>query len=244
LHRALVDAGGRFAAWNDAKPPSKAEAEWPKLVSLLDHLADEKVAGDLATQMSSVMTFYEPLMEGRYENLRQRMEDLEELRQLAGRFEDRAAMLTELALDPPEATDALPPGEANRDRLVLSTMHSAKGLEWKVVYVLHASDGKIPLERSLHGPEQLEEERRLFYVAMTRAADWLYICHPCRQSSSYGSGWLGDVYERTELTRFITPAAKRRFECQDADAFRLPAESQLVAAKKKRPGRRPAASPR
>jgi superfamily I DNA/RNA helicase len=237
LHRALAESGGQFAAWNDAKPPSKADADWPQLVSLLGHLAGEKAAGDLSTQIGSVMTFYEPLMEGRYENLPQRLEDLQELQELAGRFEDRATMLTELALDPPDGTDTLPPGEADRDRLVLSTMHSAKGLEWKVVYVLHASDGKIPLERSLHRPEQVEEERRLFYVAMTRAADWLYICHPRRQSSSYGSGWLGDVYERTELTRFITSSAKREFECQTARTFRLPAESQSDQPKKKRRGR-------
>jgi DNA helicase-2/ATP-dependent DNA helicase PcrA len=237
LHRALAESGGNFAAWSDVKPPSKAGAEWPQLVSLCSHLADEKTAGDLAAQVSSVMTFYEPLMEGRYENLPQRIEDLQELQELAGRFEDRATMLTELALDPPDGAEALPPGEADRDRLVLSTMHSAKGLEWKVVYVLHASDGKIPLERSLHRPEQVEEERRLFYVAMTRAADWLYVCHPRRQSSSYGGGWLGDVYEQTTLTRFITSSAKRQFECQTAGRYRPPVESQPDQPKKKRRGK-------
>jgi hypothetical protein len=72
---------------------------------------------------------------------------------------------------------------------------------------------------------------------MTRAADWLYICHPRRQSSSYGGGWLGDVYERTELTRFITSSAKRQFECQKAGTFRSPVESQLDPPKKKRRGK-------
>jgi DNA helicase-2/ATP-dependent DNA helicase PcrA len=135
-------------------------------------------------------------------------------------------MLAELAIDPPDGADRLAPGQDDRDHLVLSTIHSAKGLEWKIVYVLHASDGKIPLERSFFQPEQMEEERRLFYVAMTRAADWLYVCHPRRQSTSYGGGWLGDAYEQTRLTRFISGSAKRQFECQSASTFALPLESR------------------
>ena len=180
-----------------------------------------------------MLTFYEPLMEGRYENLSPRIEELEELRQLADRFEDRATMLADLALDPPDEADTSSPGEAGLDRLVLSTMHSAKGLEWKVVYVLHASDGKIPFERSLSDPEQVEEERRLFYVALTRAADWLYVCHPRRQASSYGNQWMGDVYERTELTRFLTKAVQSQFDCQRASTFQPPADAPPAPPGKK-----------
>ena len=67
-------------------------------------------------------------------------------------------------------------------------MHSAKGLEWRVVYVLHATEGKIPSEHCLWDEDQLEEERRLFYVALTRAADWLYVCYPQREAGSFGQG--------------------------------------------------------
>ena len=102
-------------------------------------------------------------------------------------------------------------------------MHSAKGLEWKVVYILHASDGKIPHQRSISDPDQLEEERRMFYVAMTRAADWLYVCHPRRQrASQYGGSCYDDDYELTELTRFITKPAKQQFEQQHAGSFQSP----------------------
>ena len=186
--------------------------------------ADAASAGDLAMQMRSVQTFYEPLMEGRYDNLPQRLTDLEQLQQLAVRFEDRATLLAELALDPPD--EAAESEASGGDRLVLSTLHSAKGLEWRVVYVLHATDGKIPHERSFDDAEQLEEERRMFYVAMTRAADWLYVCQPRRESSSYGNSWLGNVYEQTTLTRFISKSAKREFQCQSASTFTPPAEAE------------------
>ena len=224
LHQVLLDSGSNFAAWADVKPPAKAVDDWPQLVSLLQHLVDAASAGDLAMQMRSVLAFYEPLMEGRYDNLPQRLTDLEQLQQLAVRFEDRATLLAELALDPPD--EAAEPEASGGDRLVLSTLHSAKGLEWRVVYVLHATDGKIPHERSFDDAEQLEEERRMFYVAMTRAADWLYVCQPRRESSSYGNSWLGNVYEQTTLTRFISKSAKREFQCQSASTFTPPAEAE------------------
>ncbi len=221
LQHALNESGGDFAAWSATKPPVKAAEDWPQMVSLLNYLSDQ-AGGDLVMQVQSVLTFYEPLMEGRYDNLPQRLSDLEQLKEVASRFEDRATMLAELALDPPDGAEALP-DDADRDRLVLSTMHSAKGLEWKVVYVLHASDGKIPHERSVTNPDQLEEERRMFYVAMTRAADWLYVCHPRRQRArSYGGSYYDDWYEQTELTRFISKLAKQQFEQQQAGSFVLP----------------------
>ena len=64
------------------------------------------------------------------------------------------------------------------DYLVLSTIHSAKGLEWDAVYVIHAADGNIPSDMATKNPEEIEEERRLFYVALTRAKNWLYVCYP------------------------------------------------------------------
>jgi DNA helicase-2/ATP-dependent DNA helicase PcrA len=148
-------------------------------------------------------------------------------------------MLSELALDPPSSTADLPQGERRGDCLVLSTMHSAKGLEWRVVYVLHATEGKIPLEHSFWDPDQLEEERRLFYVALTRAADWLYVCHPKHESSFFGRGWSGDFFERRELTRFVSKSVKQAFQCQQANAFKI-AEVTEPSTKPRRTKRRPA----
>jgi DNA helicase II / ATP-dependent DNA helicase PcrA len=228
LQQLVIAADGRFDAWSGAKPPAAAAGDWPQLVSLLEHLV-QVGSQDPAQQIQSVLTFYQPILEGTYDNASLRLKDLDELQQLARRYEDRAELLSELALDPPEEDQ--PDGG---DRLILSTMHSAKGLEWRAVYVLHASDGKIPHERSFPDPEQLEEERRMFYVAMTRAADWLYVCHPRRQASGYGNGWLGDTYETTTLTRFIGTDAKRKFQCQTARNFRRPTEQgdEAPAAKK------------
>jgi DNA replication ATP-dependent helicase Dna2 len=228
LQQMVLAADGSFAAWAKAKPPKAAADDWPQLVSLLEHLVTVG-AKDPAGQIQSVLAFYQPILEGAYDNASLRLKDLEELLQVAQRYDDRAELLSELALDPPEDDDRQASGEC----LILSTMHSAKGLEWPVVYVLNASDGKIPHERSFLDPEQLEEERRMLYVAMTRAADWLYVCHPRRQPTGYGNSWMGDAYETTPLTRFIDRQAKRQFQSQTASTFRCPAEQdQKTAAKK------------
>ncbi|MCL4202286.1 MAG: UvrD-helicase domain-containing protein [Pirellulaceae bacterium] len=234
LQQLLIGGDAGFEPWAKAKPPAAAADDWPQLVSLLGHLA--KVgSNDPAGQIQSVLAFYQPILEGVYDNASLRMKDLEELQQLARRYEDRADLLSELALDPPEDDDVVNGG----DHLVLSTMHSAKGLEWRAVYVLHATDGKIPHERSFMDPEQLEEERRMFYVAMTRAADWLYVCHPRREASGYGNSWMGNVFETTTLTRFITADAKRKFQCQTARNFRRPADDSDEPPAGKKPKRKP-----
>ena len=217
LQQLVLQAGGRFEPWAKAKLPAAAADDWPQLVSLLEHLV-RVGPKDPAGQIQSVLAFYQPILEGVYDNASLRMKDLEELQQLAQRYDDRAELLSELALDPPEDDDGRPDG----DHVILSTMHSAKGLEWRAVYVLHATDGKIPHERSFLDPEQLEEERRMFYVAMTRAADWLYVCHPRREAAGYGNSWMGNAFEATTLTRFITAEAKRTFQCQTARNFRVP----------------------
>jgi len=232
LLRDLTAADWQFDAWNDAKVPAKSKECWPDFVTLMRWLGGEAAAEDLSGQIRRVLEFYEPFLQDNYENADQRLADLEQLEGLATRFADRATMLADLTVDPPTSTAELPRGAAHSDPLILSTMHSAKGLEWPVVYVLHATDGKIPWERSLIDPEQLEEERRLFYVALTRAADCLYVCHAQRGSSSYGNKWLGDVYERRELTRFMTKPVKQAFQSQQASRFEEPDESQPP---KKRP---------
>jgi DNA helicase-2/ATP-dependent DNA helicase PcrA len=88
----------------------------------------------------------------------------------------------------------------DEDYLVLSTIHSAKGLEWDCVYVIHASDGNIPSDMATGSPEGIEEERRLFYVALTRSKRWLYVCYPLRY---YYSGGFGQSYGYAQLSRFL-----------------------------------------
>ena len=125
---------------------------------------------------------------------------------------DRAAFLAELALDPPEKSQTLSEElPEDDDYLTLSTIHSAKGLEWKAVYVINAADGAIPAHQATGDPEQLEEERRLFYVALTRAKDWLYVTFPFTQAYPGRGNRDGSSY--AQLSRFITDDVKARFAC-------------------------------
>jgi DNA helicase-2/ATP-dependent DNA helicase PcrA len=109
------------------------------------------------------------------------MADLEQLTLLARGYEARGRFLAELTLDPPaSASDLAGPPGLDEDWLTLSTIHSAKGLEWDVVHVIHASDGNIPSDLATGDPDELEEERRLLYVALTRARHELRVTFPQR----------------------------------------------------------------
>ncbi|MEO0086273.1 MAG: 3'-5' exonuclease, partial [candidate division WOR-3 bacterium] len=133
--------------------------------------------------------------------------------------ETRADFLADLTLDPPDSTaDLAGPPHKDEDWLVLSTMHSAKGCEWDVVYIIHAADGNIPSDMAAEDEEQLEEERRLFYVAVTRARNWLYVVFPLRYY--YRRASAGDGHSYAQLTRFLTPEAQQLMEEQTATARR------------------------
>ncbi|MBN1321992.1 MAG: ATP-binding domain-containing protein, partial [Thermoleophilia bacterium] len=140
---------------------------------------------------------------------------LEQLEWLAARFPDRTRFLAEIALDPPAYTEDLAgPPLLDEDFLILSTMHSAKGLEWDVVFVIHAADGNIPSDMATGKLEEIEEERRLFYVALTRAKDWLYVCYPLRYYTHPRS--FSDMHGYAQLTRFVPDSVRRLFDLRPA----------------------------
>ena len=113
---------------------------------------------------------------GCYEDAAVRAGDLVQLVRIADGFASRTSFLTELTLDPPQATSDLAGAPLqDDDYLILSTIHSAKGQEWRSVFVLNCVDGCIPSDLATGTPEEIEEERRLFYVAMTRAKDALHL---------------------------------------------------------------------
>ena len=211
----LAPSAPGFAAWADCPPPSAAAGEyWNGLVSLMTGIGSRE-PGDLASQIKRIRLFYAPLLERFYDNARARLMDLEQLEGMAARFPDRGRFLAEIALDPPAYTEDLAgPPLLDEDFLILSTMHSAKGLEWDVVFVIHASDGNIPSDMSTGRLEEIEEERRLFYVALTRAKDWLYVCYPLRYYSYPRS--FSDVHGYAQLTRFASEGVRRFFELQSA----------------------------
>jgi len=178
------------------------------LVKLLQGLAAS--AEELPAQVHRVRKFYAPLLEAKYDHVQPRQRDLEQLEQIASRYRNRRRMLLELALDPPSSTqDLAGPPLLDDDYLILSTIHSAKGLEWDAVYVIHASDGNIPSDMATGSTEQIEEELRLFYVALTRAKSWLCVCCPLRYYRYPGS--FSDAYGYAQLTRFLPGRALRLF---------------------------------
>ena len=134
-----------------------------------------------------------------------RLADLGHLQSLANDYRSRSRFLAELTLDPPASTgDRAGPAHLDDDYLVLSTIHSAKGGEWQVVYVVHASDGNIPSDMSLGSAEEVEEERRLLYVALTRARDALVVSYPLRYY--FRRNPLDDAHSYGQPSRFLTPA--------------------------------------
>ena len=198
-------------AWSDYQPGATARENWRELMLLLRDLDQrESRVPPPAEQVRSIRRFYLPLLEARYDHPAVRVRDLEQIELLAAGYPDRASFLSDLTLDPPSSTRRQP-DEPNDDDdvLVLSTIHSAKGLEFAAVHVLNAVEGAIPPAFSGNSQESLDEERRLFYVALTRAKDWLYLYHPLR--FSLARGW-GGAYGLAPLTPFLTPEIQQLLE--------------------------------
>lgn len=149
-----------------------------KLVAL--YAALDAVPMTVAEMGETVLAYYQPILKSKYDDHPKRMKDLEQLLTIMERYEDLESFLIDMALEPPtsSAEGALATAESPEDRLVLSTIHSAKGLEWHTVFIIWAVDGRFPSVHSLDNPEDLEEELRLMYVAATRAKENLFITYP------------------------------------------------------------------
>jgi DNA helicase-2/ATP-dependent DNA helicase PcrA len=191
-------------------PPAAARADWPAFVELYARLRGD--TGPWPPQMGLVRRWYQPHLERLYDDARVRRGDLEQLEQLAAASPSRERFLSDLTLDPPQATGAeAGPPHLDEDYLVLSTIHSAKGQEWDTVFVLNVADGCIPSDLATGHPAEIEEERRLLYVAMTRAKSVLALVHPLRffvrQQSRHG-----DRHVFTPRTRFVPDELLGLFE--------------------------------
>jgi DNA helicase-2/ATP-dependent DNA helicase PcrA len=126
-----------------------------------------------------ILEYYEPIMRNRYDDHMKRKKDLEIFQAITERYQDVSSLLSDIALEPPNEsiTDVVSPGP-EEEYLTLSTIHSAKGLEWNSVFIIYALEGRFPTMRSVATDEELEEERRLMYVACTRAKEHLLITYP------------------------------------------------------------------
>jgi len=209
----LKDAGGQFDTWLSWKPPSALKDNWPKFIEMLVRLAKRSQSADTgpAADLNEVNAFYRPLAESNYDNVKARMNDLQQLEVIAARYRSRGEFLSQMTLDPPASTqDMAADPWLDEDYLILSTIHSAKGLEWDNVYVIHAADGNIPSDMSTDTPEEIEEERRLFYVAMTRAKNHLYVCRPERYYFHHRR--RSDMGSMSQITRFLPARIQASFE--------------------------------
>ena len=206
--------GPALDRWPDAAatvPPRARDAVAATLKALAGAAALERT-GDRAT---AILAALDAPLRDRYPDAGVRLNDLERLADAAATRPSLHDALVELALDPPvSAADLAGPPRLDEDFLVLSTIHSAKGLEWPVVHLLHLVDGAVPSDMALGSPEGLAEERRLFYVAVTRARDQLYLYAPLRMHHHRMSA--DDRHGYGQLTRFLSPAALG--ECETVDA--------------------------
>ncbi len=204
----LEGAGFELAVLAQLTVPAATRQAWPAFCELMQGLHR---AAQWQGQLGTLRGWYEPHLQRLYDAAHVRSADLEQLEQLAGAYPTRETFLIELTLDPPSALgdEAVPP-HLDEDYLILSTIHSAKGQEWDVVYVLNVVDGCIPSDMATGTPQEIEEERRLLYVAMTRARDNLYLMQPHR---FYTRGRPdGDHHVYAPRTRFIPDALLPLFE--------------------------------
>jgi len=226
---AFEAASHDWSALGAYRMPAAAGEDWQPLVALLHALAvpDARWEG----QVALARAWYEPHLARLYDAAMPRTGDLEQLERIAIQFATREQFLTELTLDPPRASgDLAGPPLLDEDYLVLSTIHSAKGQEWDRVAILHVTDGTFPSEFATGKAELVEEERRLLYVAMTRAKHDLDLVAPLKYYVTH-QGRQGDGHVYGTRSRFLTPAVRHALETVTwpADATRV-AEPAAPAA--------------
>lgn len=211
--RALDHLAGnhnQFGAYTGLRMANGNGALWQELVDLLRLLADDGQAWQ--GQLEQVRNWYQPIMELNYNDHFIRNGDIEQLEMISGQYTSRQQFLTELTLDPPIASgDLAGTPQLDDDFLILSTIHSAKGQEWKNVFVLNVNDGNFPNEFACGDAKRIEEERRLLYVAMTRAKESLSLIRPLKY-------WVpeqarhGDKHVYGAKSRFLTPGVMKHLE--------------------------------
>src|SRR5579871_633359 len=205
---AMAGSSDPIAALTDMPAPPRASDSWGSYVKMVQNLR----VSSWPTDLELARTWYQPHLDRIHEDADVRRADLIQLEQIASGYRSRERFLTELTLDPPDATsDQAGVPLLDEDYLILSTVHSAKGQEWKSVYVLNVVDGCMPSDLGAGTTEELEEERRLLYVAMTRAKDDLRLIVPQR-FYVHGQNARGDRHLYASRTRFIPDTLLALFE--------------------------------
>jgi DNA helicase-2/ATP-dependent DNA helicase PcrA len=201
-----------MAAAPDAPPPvpKRAAADWPGFAALFATLRASSAGWP--AELGAARLWYEPQLKRLHEDAAVRRADLLQLEAIAATYPSRARFLTDLTLDAPNATsDRAGVPLRDEDYLILSTIHSAKGQEWSQVFVLNCVDGCIPSDLGTGSTAEIEEERRLLYVAMTRARDSLHLITPQR-FYTHGQPARGDRHVYATRSRFLPDHTLAAFE--------------------------------
>jgi len=203
-----LGSGLDFKKLHPLKVPAKSRKSWEQLVHTLDEIAPGGIPAAPAEMLTSVIeAIYDDYAKNKFANYEARHEDLNTLNNYARQYQSVAEFLDQLALMGGLETETeLGTRESETEMVNLSSVHQAKGLEWKVVFVIWMSDGMFPSSRSLESDDAIEEERRLFYVAVTRARDELYLTYPImRLNAGYG-----EMLQRP--SRFLNEVPKELLE--------------------------------
>jgi DNA helicase II / ATP-dependent DNA helicase PcrA len=213
--RAAIDLMAQMAwdsrAFGHYRAPARAREAHTQLVALLDQLRSTPVldVASVSADIARVRQLYDGILREKYDRVEPRLADLDQLQTIAGGYANRETFLSALALEPPQATQDLAGGsDDERDVLTLSTTHSAKGKEWDAVFLIWAADGWFPMARAINDDEELEEERRLMYVALTRARNHLAVSCPL---NSYATRRTAD-YSIDQMSRFLDRGVREKME--------------------------------
>ena len=210
LLEAMVASNDPGLCLQDFQMPAAAAAQWAAFVALYGALRAAQLPWPADLELACA--WYLPQLDRLYDDAPVRRLDLDQLLQLAAGYGSRERFITELTLDPPQSSsDQSGVPHRDEDYLVLSTIHSSKGQEWKAVHVLNVVDGCIPSDLGTGSAADIEEERRLLYVAMTRARDSLHLLVPQRFYVTQQTP-LGDRHMYAGRSRFITDAMLGQFE--------------------------------
>jgi DNA helicase II / ATP-dependent DNA helicase PcrA len=217
---AMAERGWDPDAFTHWLPPQRAREAHERLSSLLRSLRRKRPSSggsgrdtegqSVGAEIETIRGLYDEILRERYDRPEARLADLEQLRVSAAGYPNRAAFLAAIALEPPQSTQDLAGGDNDEedDALILSTAHSAKGKEWDAVFVIWAADGFFPLARSAGDADELEEERRLMYVAMTRARNHLFVTYPL---NTYATR-RGADYSIDQLSRFLDSGVRAKMQ--------------------------------
>jgi len=208
-------------------PIIRNKEEITKLFEILKDIDSSRQ--DPAKIIEIFLEYYQPLLKLKYDDFHKRINDLDSLARIASRYKSLEQFLTDMALEPPERS-IVEAGSKDKDDapLTLSTIHSAKGLEWHTVFIIYVAEGHLPSYLSLEDEEGVEEERRLFYVASTRAKENLFLLKPHidRSPRSFMDGG-GSVF--TQVSRFLDEGSVMDQFVQVERRFSLP--SPLINGK-------------